>query len=320
MSSKPSVAPGDRLELLETFIRIAETGGIGSAARSLETTQPTVTRRLQQLEGLLDAKLVERSTQGLSLTPIGATLLPEAREMTERWRGLEHVVDARNAELAGTVRVLSAGEIGERLLPPIFAEFLRRYPDVRLEARFRDGSADLVGDGADFALTEGRISAEGSVTREISRTRTMLCAAPDIAQKLAESRGVAIARCEPLALEGAPLIAAGSPYGQTIRFFGRSGETEDVPFDRVAAIESTDAALILALEGCGLAILPDWRIDPFVAAGRLTRIAVDWTTGETPICLTWSPSRLRAASASALLEMVRVELPALLGGAEPIAA
>lgn len=312
MPAKGAAPPGDRLELLETFIRIADTGGAGAAARSLETTQPTVTRRLQQLEGMLDAKLFERGAQGHSLTPIGAALLPEAREMVARWRSLEHVVGAQNAELAGTVRVLCVSEVGARLLPPIFAEFMRRHPDVRLEARFRDGAVDVTGDGADFALIEGRASAEGLVAREIGKTRLVLAAAPDIADLLAKERGVSIARCEPLALEGAPLISVGSLYSSTVRFTGRAGETLDAPFDGVAAMENTDAALILALEGVGLALLPDWRAQPFFEGGKLRRVATDWIAGETSISVCWSPLRLRSASATALLEMVRGELPEVL--------
>ncbi len=312
MSNRAAATPGDRLELIETFIRIAETGGIGAAARSLDTTQPTVTRRLQQLEAMLDAKLVERSNQGLSLTPIGATLLPEAREMAARWRALERVASADEATLVGTVRVLSASEIGVRLLPPIFAEFLRRHPEVRLEARYRDGAADLAGDGADFALIEGRSNVEGLVAREIGRSRRILVAAPDIADALARDRGVTIARCEPLALEGAPLIAVGSLYGGAMKFSGRAGETVEASFDLVAALENTDAALILALEGVGLAALPDWRAQPFLQSDRLRRVAGDWTAGDAPVSLAWSPTRLRAAPATALLEMVRAELPELL--------
>lgn len=314
MSNRGTATPGDRLELIETFIRIAETGGIGAAARSLDTTQPTVSRRLQQLESLLDAKLIERSNQGLSLTPIGATLLPEARDMSARWRRLEDVVGARSGELMGTVRVLAASELGGRLLPPIFAEFLKLHPDCRVDARFSDGPADLLGEGADFALVEGKISGEGLVSREVGKTRLVLCAAPDVAQELAANRGVQIGRCEPLALEGAPLVSMGPAHAPTIRFSGRSGEPEDVAFDQIATMENTDAALILALEGCGLALLPDWRAQPFFENERLVHVAGDWTASETPVSLAWAPTRLRAASASALLEMVRVELPPLLVG------
>jgi DNA-binding transcriptional LysR family regulator len=304
--------PGDRLELIETFIRIAETGGIGAAARSLETTQPTVSRRLQQLESMLSAQLVERNNQGLSLTSVGAQLLPEAREMVARWCSLESAVSASDTDLAGHVRLLCATEMGSRLLPPILAEFLRRHPGVRIETRFRDVVSDLLSDGADLALIEGKLAAEGVVSMEIGKTRDILCASPAMASELEARHGLNVSRCEPLALEGSPMITVGDRYGATIGFTGRGGEQEDASFDIIAEVDGVDAALILALEGCGVALLPDWRATPFFSSGKLSPVSVDWAAETCPITLCWSPTRLRAAPAAALLELIRTALPGLL--------
>ncbi|MEO1331100.1 MAG: LysR family transcriptional regulator [Pseudomonadota bacterium] len=305
-------APGDRLELLETFIRIAETGGIGAAARSMETTQPTVSRRLQQLEALMNAKLVERNTQGLSLTAVGATLLPEAREVLQRWRGLEELAAAQGGEVAGLVRVSCATGIGDELLPDLLVAFLSERPAVRVDLRLSDGPVDVLADGIDFALRVGKVQTDGAVTREIARVRRALYAAPELAVRLADDAGVAIARCEPLALEGAPFISSAPFYGATIKFSGRGGETLEARFERVAALETDTAVRRMCLSGLGVAALPTWMAADDVAEGRLALVAGDWTADAQPISLTWAPSRFRSAAASELMDLVQEALPAVL--------
>ncbi len=312
MSNRAAATPGDRIELLETFIRIADTGGIGAAARDLGATQPTVTRRLQQLEAMMGVKLVERGGHGLSLTPAGASLLPEAREVTRRWRGLQELFDEEDVEIAGRVRIIAAREIGSALLPPILARFMRDNPEVRLEARFTDAAVDLAADGADFWIREGRGASEGATAKEIGRVRRALCATPRLAEELGAAKGVAIQRCEPLAIGGAPLLAPPASFGALVKFKGREGETLEVDFDRVGVFDSDDAIMDLALAERGVALLPTWRIAPLIRDKILMRIASDWAEEETPVSILWRSDQFRNAAASALFAKVQEDLPRAL--------
>lgn len=313
MSNRIVATPGDRLELLETFVRIADAGGISAAARSLDTAQPTVSRRLQQLEAMLDVKLVERNTHALSLTQAGATLLPEAREVVERWRGLESALGDQTESVAGIVRVAVSREIGAGLMPALLAEFFDANPDVRIDLRFFDGPAESAIEDVDFVICEGRHQRGDAVTTEIGKVRRVLAASAEMAGRIADLRGVAIKSCEPLALENAPLISSASLYRTSLRFHGRGGENEEVQFERVASLDGLEPTLNLALLGIGIAVLPTWRIMPMVETGQLTLVASDWYVSETPVTLSWSPSRFRSPPATALLELVREELPHLLG-------
>lgn len=65
----------DRIELMRTYIRIVEAGSLSAAAGQMDTTQATVSRRLQSLEGLLGVKLILRTTHAMKLTDDGGTLL-----------------------------------------------------------------------------------------------------------------------------------------------------------------------------------------------------------------------------------------------------
>jgi len=75
----------DRLELLQTFVCIAEAGSLSAAAAALSVSQPTVTRRVQLLEALLGLRLLDRSTRSVHLTVDGEWCLNEARQMLRLW-------------------------------------------------------------------------------------------------------------------------------------------------------------------------------------------------------------------------------------------
>ena len=306
--------PGDRIDLLETFVRIAETGGIGAAARSLDTSQPTVSRRLQQLESLLSAKLIERDTQGLNLTPAGVTLLPEAREVISRWRGLEQVVEAETHELAGVVRIAVTPTLADSPFTDLIGAFVSQFPEVEVEVRLHDGAIDFMAEGVDFAIREGKVATDGLSIREIARSRRVLCATPAMAERMAMQLGLSIERCEPLALAGAPQIVFRDGADGPVRFVGRGEETVDVAFATAASFDGHSPVLRLATLGVGLAVLPTWLIAPYLADGRLTRIAVDWATEEETISIVWASNRFHSATASALLEILREELPPRLEG------
>lgn len=308
------------MELAETFIRIAEAGGIGAAARTLDTTQPTVTRRLQQFEAMLGAKLVERSPQGMALTPFGALVLPEARELAARWGALsdlarQHIGDG--AAFSGRIRVVSSRSVGSAFLPALIADFLDRHPDIRIDLRFDDAGvesgADMAIEGVDFALREGRGGAgPGEASREIGRVDWVLCASPEAAQRLAFERGVDAHGCEPMALSGAGVILACRPRADALRFQGRGGEQMDARFDPIATFDDVEPALDLALGGVGLALLPRWRIAPLLKDGQLVQVAAPWCEGEAAVTIAWSPTRLRSAAATAFQEIVVDALSAAL--------
>ncbi|MCI4660806.1 MAG: LysR family transcriptional regulator [Neomegalonema sp.] len=305
-------ATTDRIELLETFVRIAETGSFTEAARQLETTQPTVSRRVQQLEALLSAKLVDRSTQGLSLTSAGAGLLPEAREVIGRWRGLSEMANDENGEVVGLVRLAVSSDLSSRLLPTLLAHFLSEFPDVRLDIKQYDGPLDLGADGTDFALRIGKQSRDNGVVREIGMMRRILVCAPSLNDKLQHFYGAPLPRCEPLTLEGAPLITHNGHYSGPVKFTDRNGEVEEIRFDRVVSFDDMTPVFEMTLAGAGLAILPDWLVRDSLAMGTLIHVCEDWVAEEQPISLVWQPDRLRSTAATTLMEAVQDGIAALL--------
>ena len=114
------------------FVAIAEHGSLQSAAKSLSISQPTLSRQLFALEQSLGQSLFDRSTQGLTLTNFGSTLLEEAQAMQTSAITLERLAQGQEQVLEGTVRLSVNELIAQYYLAPLAAKFYRAYPGIHL--------------------------------------------------------------------------------------------------------------------------------------------------------------------------------------------
>jgi DNA-binding transcriptional LysR family regulator len=141
--------PWDDVQL---FLAVAEAGSLSAASRRLQVTQPTVSRRLAELEARLGEPLFARNVEGVALTSFGERLVVPAQRMAE-WAGEAERV-AQRAETAprGVVRITAPPGVAFDLLAPFAAWLRSELPDVRLEIVSTVEYLDLARREADLAL------------------------------------------------------------------------------------------------------------------------------------------------------------------------
>jgi len=117
---------------IKAFVAAAETGSFGAAARRLRTTQPTITRRIDDLETRLGARLFDRGLRGVTLTRAGGLVFDRAYTMQRAFGDIERLVlEAENPD-AGEVTIAVSEGIGGYVLGPEVAGFMREHPGIRL--------------------------------------------------------------------------------------------------------------------------------------------------------------------------------------------
>ncbi|TPQ28180.1 LysR family transcriptional regulator [Bradyrhizobium guangdongense] len=135
---------------IRTFAAVARTGGITRAAEELNTVQSNVTQRIKALEAEIGTPLFERHSRGMTLTGAGKRLLPYAQKMAALSR--EAALAARDdGEPKGPLAIGSMETTAAVRLPPLLADFHRRFPAVRLTLRTAT-TADLVAAVLDGSL------------------------------------------------------------------------------------------------------------------------------------------------------------------------
>ncbi|WP_144947623.1 LysR family transcriptional regulator [Pseudomonas oryzihabitans] len=286
----------DRLDLLETFVRIVEAGSLSAAARQLGTTQPTVSRRLQALEAALQVRLVQRSTHALRLTEDGQRCYRQAQQLLGDWQAFAAALHGAHAEPEGRLRVVMPHAFGqEQLLDPL-ETYLRRYPGMQVDWVLSDRAPNFVADGVDCAIRVGAVEDSDTVAVRLGDVQRILVAAPDLAGTLRA----------PEELTALPWIAMTQFYQTELRLqLGSSGESRLIPLRARLATESLFVARHAAVRGLGCAALSHWMVREDVAAGRLVHLLPEWQATALPIYLIYPYARVYPARLRLFLELVR---------------
>lgn len=126
---------------LRVFLAVAEAGSTTRAAQLLGTTQPTVSKRLDDLERRLGVTLAVRSTSGIVLTDEGRIVAEHAAMMGRAARKLTHAVSMRDHAAVGNVTIVCPDALATYLLAPALAGFQRAWPGITIELRSRSDPA-----------------------------------------------------------------------------------------------------------------------------------------------------------------------------------
>lgn len=141
-----------RIEQLQAFLAVADTGSFQAAARHCQVTQSTISRQVQSLEAELDAPLFHRSSQA-KLTVAGERLLPKAQRICQDWQQVSRDIADLMAGKQPELCVAAIQSVCAHVLPPVLQQFCQDYPQVQLRVTalgsdrslkvLRDGLVDL---------------------------------------------------------------------------------------------------------------------------------------------------------------------------------
>ncbi|HTH41115.1 MAG TPA: LysR family transcriptional regulator [Rhodocyclaceae bacterium] len=301
---------GDRIELMQTFIRIVEAGSLSAAAAQLGTTQPTVSRRLQTLERSLGVRLLQRTTHSMRLTVDGERCFERARELLTNWAAFEADLRGASDEPEGTLRVVVPHAFGQdRLIAPL-ADYLRRYPRMTVEWLLHDDRAidDYIAAGIDCAIQVGEITDPSLVVVRLSEVPRIVVAAPAVLQ------GAAVPQLAS-DLASLPWLALRTYYRnevvlthETSRQVERFAITPRMSTDNLYALRSA------ALQGLGACISSAWVLQDDLAEGKLVQLAPQWQAAPLPVSLVYPYAKFYPARLRRFVEAMREAVPGVFGG------
>ncbi|MFX1679460.1 LysR family transcriptional regulator [Mitsuaria sp. CC2] len=303
----------DRLALLQTFLRVAEAGSFSAAALQLATTQPTVSRRVQMLESLLGARLVERSTRGLRLTEEGERCAAQAQDLIDGWQSLAEELEG-GEELSGTLRLRVPHAFGQSQLIEPLAAFLTRHPRVSVEWMLQDQLPDFSRENVDCSLLVGEISQPNLIATQLAEIPRVLVATPQLAMKLPKGLGKRPPE-EIAALLGAqPWLALLAFYRDGVDLRAADGEEHmHIGFRPRLGTDSLFALIESARRGLGFALVSQWAVFDDMAEGRLVRVLPEWCATPLPISLVYPSRRLQPARLRAFQQVMREVIPTMRG-------
>ena len=263
----------DLLSLMATFVRVVETGSLSAAARSEKRSLPAVSRQLRALEEHLGTSLIARSTRRLSVTDAGQRWYEHCvRILRDLDAARDAVGDSRGVQ--GTLVVSAGVTLGSALVVPRLGELARKHPRLVVELRLEDRLVDLSSEAVDVAVRGG--VAPPDTTRVV-------------AHRVVTFRRAAVASPAYLTRRGTPrmpeeltghccLVQLREAGTLPVWRFLRHGTERLVTVRGAIRTNAPHAIRDLALDGAGVALLPEWLIERDLAEKRLRRILGEWCT------------------------------------------
>ena len=301
----------DRIELMRTFIRIVEAGSLSSAARQLETTQATVSRRLQSLESMLGSRLILRTTHAMKLTDDGERCYQHARQVVDAWLALEDEMSIADDRPVGVLRVRAPHAFGQQQLLGPLVSFLQRYPQLAVEWMLNDKTVDFLSDNIDCAIRVGAEVDPATVSVLLAEVPRSLVVAPQLL-----SRYPALAMPEDLSR--LPWVAISTFYQHEVELQHQE-DSRELSFGIVPCL-STDSVYVArntALAGLGAAIVSSWAVTEDIAAGRLIEPFPQWRASSLPVHLVYPWARYYPTRLRKFLDLMREVMPQVAGMQRP---
>lgn len=168
----------DRVTGLQLFVRVVETGSFSKASVDLGVTQPTATKHVAALEKRLGARLLHRSTRGVTPTEVGAAYYDKCKSLLRDLHEADDLAALMQSRVRGTLRISTSVAFGRRVLTPLVLRFMQQHPELSIDLGFEDRYVNLVEQGIDVAIRMGRLADSQLGASHLGLNPWVLVAAP----------------------------------------------------------------------------------------------------------------------------------------------
>jgi DNA-binding transcriptional LysR family regulator len=281
---------------IQAFLAVGRERSFTKAAAKLGVSQSALSHTVRELEARLGVRLLTRTTRSVSPTEIGERLLHSVGPRLEEVEAELAAVNELRARPAGTIRITATDYAVESILWPKLTNFLRAYPDIKVEIVIGYGLTDIVAERFDAGVRAGEQVAKAMIAVRIGPDMRMaVVGAPAYFRKRAEPK-----KPQDLIAHNCINLRLPTHGGLYVWEFAKGGRELKVRVEGQLTFNGTFQMLDAALAGFGLAYVPEDVAETHLAKGRLKRVLEDWCPPYPGYHL-YYPSRRQSPAAFALL-------------------
>lgn len=294
-----------RLEDIEAFLAVVETGSISAAAVRLDVAKSVISKRVTALEDCLGVALLQRSTRSAMPTAGGLEFFERSKTVLQELDEAAQAVSGRNRGLTGTVRLALPMSFGHLHVVPALMPFLRENSELVVQMDLDDRRVDLVQGGYDLAIRVGALADSNLIARRLASSRRVLCCSPAYLASKGQPHTI-----EELANHDC--IGYGLTASSHIWQFHRKDENPENPSDRIASpvrarvITNNGEVMVQAvLGGLGVTILPTFLVRGLIRSGALMQLELDGLMPSVdPISAIYTQSRNLPSKVRAIIDVL----------------
>ena len=293
----------DQLDMLRTFVAVADKASFSEAARRLRISPTAASRSISALELQLGTALLSRTTRSVRLTEAGARYLERCRPALLDLEDAALSLQGGAATPGGTLVITAPVTFGRLHIVPTAAALLRDHPALKVELTLVDRVVRLVDEGIDVAVRIGDLSDSALHALKVAEVRRLLLASP--AYLAAHGTPASVTALHDHALIAFTELDRGHDWR-----FGTAGRPA-IRIEPRLSVNTADAAIAAAVDGVGIARVLSYQAIDAIASGQLVTLLDDAAPPAVPVHLVYQAKRSASVNVRAFIDAARARLARL---------
>lgn len=275
----------NRFDAMQSFVRVAELASFTKAADSLGLPKASISTSVQQLESLLNTRLLHRTTRKVQLTQDGQVYYERCKDLLADMDELEGLFQQGASNLTGRLRVDMPSGMAKNLIIPHLPELLAQHPQLQVEISSTDRRVDVVREGFDCVIRVGKLSDSSLIARPLGKLELLNCASPAYIARSGTPQTLEDLFNHQLIHYVTTLGSKSSGFEYT-----EKGEVKFIAMNGNITVNNSDAYSAACLAGFGMAQIPRIGAQDYLAQGKLVEVLKDYRAGAMPVSLIY-PNR-----------------------------
>ena len=291
----------DTLTAMRAFTAVARQHSFTAGAKELGLSTKVVSNQVRALEEKLGVQLLFRTTRRVSLTDTGQAYYDRCVPLLDQFDEVEDLIQARQSELAGLIRITAPTAFGSAELAQALAGFQAIHPKVEIDLQLADHRINIVEDGFDLALRFGELEDSTLMARKLLDMRVVVYASPDYLREHGEPG-------HPQALATHNCLRQQAASDSSHWAFYDGDDLVQVRVSGSVRANSPRAIAHLAASGSGIGRTPLYVAEPFLQRGELKLLFEDYETPGFPLHAVYPGTRHLVARVRALIDYLTTAL------------
>jgi DNA-binding transcriptional LysR family regulator len=287
----------DKLDAMNAFAKVVASNSFAEAGRRLGITRSAVSKAVMELEQLLGARLLDRTTRRVTPTEAGRAYYERCVAILAEVEETEIQVSRLHDEPKGVLKVNAPMSFGTLYLGAAIADFMSAHADLKVELTLNDRFIDPLEEGVDVTIRIGALADSSLIARRLAPARRVLAASPDYLRRHGTPK-------VPADLAGHRCLVYGHMASSHRWQLTQDGEI--ITAEIVSSLCSNNGEILLAaaLQGIGITDLPTFIVGREIEAGRLKVVLPKNPPPELAIHALYAPNRYLAAKTRVFIDFL----------------
>ena len=283
----------DEIRILHAAV---DAGRLSEVSRRLDIPPVRITRAIASLEARVGEKLLERSRQGVSLTPAGRRYIRYSRQLDGALEGAAEAARRAHRGIRGRIVVSAPVLFGRGFVLPLLRQFMDRRPEVKVDLRLSDRLANLTEEGVDIAFRIAPQKDSSYVAAPVAKVQRSVVAGPGYLDRQGRPR-------HPRELAGHAIVVA-SHLTQNMEWrFRERGRAVSIRIQPRLRVDHNGLAISLAQNNVGLVRVLSYQVASQVTEGALEPVLEGFAPASVPVCVMFRGGSRAAGKVRELVDL-----------------